>query len=147
MTYYVAGFMFSEDLKKVALIVKNKPEWQAGKLNAIGGKIEGAEAPIDAMTREFKEETGVSTDATDWHLYCSLGDNRGYRVYFFFTVSKKVFSVETMEDEDVMIVPSSLDGLKIIPNLQWLVPMAKEIIKSRDASPSARVQSYQVIEI
>ena len=38
MTKYVVGFMFSPDKQFVALIRKNRPEWQAGKLNGIAGK-------------------------------------------------------------------------------------------------------------
>ena len=41
--YYVAGFLFSYDLKRVALIQKTKPAWQAGRHNAVGGKIEEGE--------------------------------------------------------------------------------------------------------
>ena len=37
---YVAGFMFSEDRRLVALIRKSKPEWQKGKLNGIGEKAQ-----------------------------------------------------------------------------------------------------------
>lgn len=55
---YVLGFMFNEDESKVLLIMKNRPAWQAGKLNGVGGKIEAGETPIQAMEREFAEETG-----------------------------------------------------------------------------------------
>ena len=43
---YVAGFLFSRDGSLLALILKNKPDWQKGKLNAIGGKIEDGETPL-----------------------------------------------------------------------------------------------------
>lgn len=55
---YVLGIMFSEDEERVLAIWKNRPDWQAGKLNGIGGKIEDGETPIEAMRREFREETG-----------------------------------------------------------------------------------------
>ncbi len=55
---YVLGFMFSPDEKKVLLIWKNRPSWQAGKLNGIGGKVNPGETPLEAMEREFIEETG-----------------------------------------------------------------------------------------
>lgn len=51
-THYVAGFMFNEDRTRVALIEKQKPDWQRGKLNGIGGKIEDDESPVEAMTSE-----------------------------------------------------------------------------------------------
>ena len=49
MMKYVAGFLFSNDYKYVALIKKEKPAWQKGKLNAIGGKIELGESELNAQ--------------------------------------------------------------------------------------------------
>ena len=62
---YVAGFTFSENDTDVLLIEKQNPAWQRGFLNAVGGKIEPGEQPLEAMTREFKEETGVRTKSSD----------------------------------------------------------------------------------
>lgn len=66
MKRYVIGFMFDETIKHVVLIRKNRPDWQAGKLNGIGGHIEPGEFPIDAMVREFHEETGAKTKISTW---------------------------------------------------------------------------------
>jgi len=43
----------------ILLILKNKPAWQVGKLNLVGGKIEPGEEPGQAALRELKEETGL----------------------------------------------------------------------------------------
>lgn len=45
MKHYVAGFMkdFSDN---VALVRKNKPKWQAGRLNGVCGGIEDGETPL-----------------------------------------------------------------------------------------------------
>ena len=60
MKQYVLGFAFSRDKKDIILISKLNPEWQKGKLNGVGGKVEFEDAsPMDAMYREFKEETGI----------------------------------------------------------------------------------------
>ena len=45
ITNYVLGFAFSKSGQMVLLIWKNKPEWQRGKMNGIGGKIELGEHP------------------------------------------------------------------------------------------------------
>lgn len=42
----------------VLLVLKDKPEWQKGKLNLPGGKVEEGESPEQAATRELKEESG-----------------------------------------------------------------------------------------
>jgi len=50
----VVGFCFTLNQQLVVLILKNKPEWQRGKLNGVGGKIkiDTDESPLDAMVRE-----------------------------------------------------------------------------------------------
>lgn len=48
----------------IALIKKTHPPAQAGLLNGIGGKVDTGEGIFHAMTREFREETGVLW--TEW---------------------------------------------------------------------------------
>ena len=69
----------------VALIRKNRPAWQKGKLNGIGGHIEQTDkTPYDAMVREFEEETGFSEYTCFWYEFASL-EGESYKVYFFYT--------------------------------------------------------------
>ena len=124
MIQYVCGFYFDHTFQQVVLIWKNKPAWQKGKLNGVGGKIEEGELTYEAMRREFKEETGV--DHEKWHHLITLtGDD--WRVFFYCAIGKvKEFEyVQTMEEEEVAKIPvDRLDDFDYIPNLQWLVPMA-----------------------
>jgi 8-oxo-dGTP diphosphatase len=129
-TLYVCGFLFDEDLQHVVLIWKEKPDWQKGKLNGVGGKIEPHE--IDklylAMIREFKEETGL--DIQQWsELISARGDD--WRVYFYYAVSKDAVYVETREAEEVAFIPvDRLDDFAHIENLRWLIPLAIDKIKN-----------------
>jgi 8-oxo-dGTP pyrophosphatase MutT (NUDIX family) len=126
MTNYVVGFL--HDGRRVALIRKTKPEWQAGLLNGIGGKIELDEHPYDAMTREFYEEAGLKLYF--WRRFYTL-EFEGGKVYCF---TKRVHPnvldrVKTMEEEEVVIVRAKrkkLEKAGVIPNLLWLVPLALE---------------------
>ena len=82
MRKFVLGFLFDGN-GNVALIEKNRPEWQKGRLNGVGGQIEKGESPSQAIVREFQEEAGPEIS---WRQFCVLkGD--GYRLYCF--TSKK----------------------------------------------------------
>lgn len=134
---YVVGFVLAGGLQEVVLIRKNRPAWQAGRLNGIGGKIEPAEWPANAMAREFEEETGVRIHAGDWEHLCTItwpddlarvGDGKAPAVHFFRHVWPDASSppVRSCTDEDVVIIRleqvHSRDDL--IPNLKWLLPLA-----------------------
>lgn len=121
---YVAGFLIDRWARQVILVKKNRPKWQEGYLNGVGGHIEGDETPNEAMQREFREETGHDRD--DWEFYCIL-EGDGFMVYFFraFDTLLGTLDIGTMTDEPIEIV--SLDDIspaKCIPNLTWLIPMA-----------------------
>jgi 8-oxo-dGTP diphosphatase len=118
---YVAGFLFDSTYEHVALIKKEKPAWQKGKLNGIGGKIEPGETSIDAMRREFREETGV--DIQEWNQYIQLSGDE-FAVEFFYAIGDP-FLVQTTTEEVVNVYATGyLPQLDTIPNLQWLIPMA-----------------------
>lgn len=124
MIEYSAGLLFSEDRRWVALVEKQKPDWQRGKLNAIGGKIESGETPHDCMVREFAEEAGVQIDR--WESVVVLtGSN--FVVYFFAAFSDLVHSTTTMEAERIVRRGCSdghvHDG-NLIPNLAVIIPIA-----------------------
>lgn len=124
-TDYVAGFAFDEHESKVALILKTRPDWQRGRLNGIGGHIEAGETPLAAMEREFEEETGGSAAWT--HFATLRGDRFG--VWFFRGVTSD--PLESLTDEEVVWVsPDDLPS-NVLPNLRWLIPMARSQ-QSRD---------------
>jgi 8-oxo-dGTP diphosphatase len=128
MTEYVVGFMFSPEGRNVVLLVKAKPAWMAGLLNGVGGKVEPGEMPLQAMVREFWEETGVQheewTRAGEYRSYDSL-------VHVYFTFSEKWNTVKTTTVEPVSpyYVPA-LNELDVIPNLRWLIPYLLDFDRS-----------------
>lgn len=118
---YVVGFMFDSTERSVLLIRKNRPAWQDGKLNGIGGRIEHGESSEQAMHRECLEEVGL--DVKSWKQFCVISDERGWHIYFFYAYGPirqgKAMTDERPEVVDVRAIPSD-----VIPNLKWLVPMA-----------------------
>lgn len=126
LTKYVAGFVFSPDSQAVALIRKNKPEWQKGKLNGIGGKIEEGEDPLAAMVREFHEEAKGNTQIRGWNQFLVMGDDRTFEVTFFAAFGN-VDAIESAEEEKIEVVPvAGIHPLRtdMIENIPWLVALA-----------------------
>lgn len=125
--YYVLGFMFNADSSKVKLIRKARPEWQAGRLNGIGGKIEGDEVPRQAMQREFREEAGVATKCEEWQHVVTLR-SADWEVYVYGMSSDLYFEqCEAMTDEPLEThkVGIFLATEDCISNLHWLIPLAR----------------------
>jgi len=128
MTDYVLGFAFNESMKQVVLVKKNRPDWQAGKYNGIGGKIEEGECATDAMVREFKEETNVYIKHVEWkdfgYIY-GLHNKESFRIWCFRTVTNDVLQVETTTDEEIFVMPVS-DALRLtlVPNAAIMLTTA-----------------------
>lgn len=101
---YVLGFAF-DDLSRVALIRRHRPSWQAGFLNGLGGKVEPKDRdPLDAMVREFQEESGVLIDRDLWRPRGKLIGNLG-DVHVFTVTTPIVREVRTTSDEEVTLYP------------------------------------------
>lgn len=130
-TKYVVGFMFDSSFENVALIRKTKPEWQAGKLNGIGGKVElFDETNWHAMMREFGEETGVK-NLTGWNPFCTMSglnnDGSEFEVDCFYNHGWPLEELKSPEEEKIEIheVKNILCGTQnTIGNLPWLITMA-----------------------
>ena len=127
--------MFNDSMSQVALIRKQKPKWQAGLLNGVGGKIEDGETGVDAMRREFFEETGAHTLRVDWYHFCNMhgknSDGSEFYIEFFYAFGK-LDSLQSQEEEKIELhaVNPVLSGVELtIGNLRWLIAMATDFGK------------------
>jgi len=139
---YVVGFMFDPTLSKVVLIRKQKPEWQQGLLNGVGGKVGDniiGETPEQAIVREFKEETGV--EGLEWSKFLHL--KTPHSDLTFFRSIGNVHRVATCTDEDVSVfdVHDIMDRCDTLPNIRWCIQMA------RTFHFGERAASFEVEEI
>ena len=125
---YVCGFLFSPTWERVLLIRKEKPAWQKNRLNGIGGKIEPGETALEAMTREFEEETGLAIPNT-WEAFEIIsGDD--FIVNFFFTRSAFISDAISTTDEKVEeYLVTEIPYDQCIDNLRWLIPKALKMAK------------------
>lgn len=145
MMRYVLGFAFTAN-GRVALIQKQKPAWQAGRWNGIGGKIEEGESPVQAMAREFREETGVDIPTSRWRLAGKMTngsspviypeakhpDSDEWIVHVFTTVRPEVMNVETKESETVRLwyldaFTHPVNRSRVINNVPSLIELCKQV--------------------
>lgn len=131
MNDYVVGFNFicpdisngAAEPAQVVLIEKQRPDWQKGRLNGVGGHVELSESPWDAMAREYAEETGDENKPA-W-VYCLTMHIGDCRIYFFKAFSSST-TAHTTTDEKVHVVPlNALPDDRLLPNLRWLIPFAR----------------------
>lgn len=132
MKAFSVGFIFNKDLKKVLLMHKTKPEFQAGKLNGLGGKIEGNETSVENFVREIKEEANLDLEkekciyigkmqGRDW--WC---DTFGY-IYDGDINDAKSMEIEQIEWFDLKHLPENL-----LENVGWLIEITLDKIKHKN---------------
>jgi 8-oxo-dGTP diphosphatase len=123
---YVLGFCVNDAVrhKEILLIEKTKADWQEGRVNGIGGKIDHGESPETAMEREFTEETGVDGSSIGWRRFCQLTDEHGWIVHCFVGVGNLTSARDCDEGRMVHADPDELPSNVLDDKLKWLVPMA-----------------------
>jgi 8-oxo-dGTP diphosphatase len=149
MKTYVLGFCFNQSLNKVVLIRKRKPEWQSGRLNGVGGHVEPGETTLAAMVREFREETGWQ-DPPGWvcfgRLRCADPDDTELYLFHGRWDAFPGYVEEGPEGQVAVhhvqyVLAGSSQGSKVIPNVQWLIPMA-----INHASGADRGEFFEIAE-
>lgn len=124
---YVVAFIFDYG-NNVWLIRKQKPEWQKGCLNGIGGKIEEEELPTQAMYRELWEETGV--EDADCHLM-QVGimegvnnDESNFEVHIFTGNTDAILQTKEVEEVGLYNI-NEVKTQKHIANVPALIELCK----------------------
>lgn len=117
---FVVGFMVNA-AGAMLMIEKQRPEWQKGKVNGVGGKVELLETPHSAMVREFKEETGLDTVAQAWNRKLVVsGPNFDLHVFAARGDFGKAFSTT---DEKLVVVDPSAPLPPVLASTRWLIPL------------------------
>lgn len=105
---YVLGFVLDNKMERIALILKNRPDFLAGKWNALGGKVEEGETEKEAVKREVEEESGLVIEEKDWQPVGVIQDNKDkevdeFRVDVFYALTNDISKAKTLTDEEVEV--------------------------------------------
>lgn len=125
MTRYVVGFAFTPDRRHVLLICKSRPDWQRGRYNGIGGKVEPNEDPVTAMRREFQEETSVPL--LNWRevgVYFGTDPVGEFYIEVFAGTIEVYPNLNWVRDEQISWWPVDSLPATSLDSIKWLVPMA-----------------------
>lgn len=141
-TNYVCGFarMPEHGSNPVILLLQKQfgPPCVLGKLNGIGGKVESGESDVDAMHREWREETGLNFNLK-WRAFATIAFQEMLVTFFSASIHESLSrrSVEMLTVNDVgeafVLLPlnralsiekSRFQDYEVVPNLLWLLPAA-----------------------
>ena len=136
---YVLALLFTPDRQRVVLMRKTRPAWQAGRVNALGGKLLPGESAAAAASREVREEAGVEVPEEAW-WECLVWHDPVYRMHVLRAFHDAAGRAHTAEDQEVFL--AAVDELpeESLDNLRWLIPLAldREValpIEVRSAAP------------
>ena len=137
MRHYVLALLFTADRRQVVLMRRTRPAWQAGRVNALGGKLLDAETPAAAARREVREEAGVDVARWDEVL---VWDDPHYRMHLLVAVDDAALAARTCEDQEVFLADVHALPPAVIDNLRWLIPLALDAdvarpVRVRSAAP------------
>jgi 8-oxo-dGTP pyrophosphatase MutT (NUDIX family) len=159
MAEYVLGLAFTDGQnaaqRRVLLMKKTHPEWQAGQLNGVGGGLRRNEFSKDAMVREFQEETGLPLHLqSNWvefaHVQCWRSSDPSVRMTCFYSFYDRAVLESIVRaskrlsplTELLELLPVSDLPCNIVQHVRWLIPMALELVGKGGSTPT----KYAVIE-
>lgn len=142
------------------MVKKARPAWQAGKLNGLGGRVEEGETPVDAMVREFREESGIHTKPKDWKLFAIMqqlgGDShshrpgeKGWQVHVFAAEGIIPGGRENPDPTEMLwdvkldtigLLPCENGDAELVDSCEWLIPMALQFL--RNGRPGFSIINY-----
>lgn len=129
----------------ILVVFKDRPEWQRGKANLPGGKIEPGETPITCAERELEEETGLKSEWTE-----VLGKIVGsYGVVYCVKCGVEYAEPEPRKGETEVVKWVNWEEIAnssiIIPNLRAVIPMMMQGVKNfvvADEGPSKGADAH-----
>lgn len=142
LALYATGLAFTDDRSRVVLILKKRgPPHLVGRWNGVGGRMESGEAAVEAMTREFREETGVGI--LGWEQIATSIHGRGSAVVSWFRCfTDAVEGVRTTTDEDVHLWAAD----RVLAAPADFHPILRDHPKAQPIAPHVRLMVALALE-
>lgn len=118
---FVLALLYSADRRQIVLMRRTRPAWQAGRVNALGGRLVAGESAAMAARREVREECGV--DVAEWETVL-VWEDAEYVMHVMRAVSERARDARMLEDQEVFLADVDALPANVIDNLRWLVPLA-----------------------
>ena len=131
MQAYTVSFIFDPTLERVLLIHKNRPAWQRGKLNGVGGKLEAGETPVMCITREVREETGLVIAPSAWIAVGAMTSEEWHVSVFTSIYHGTAGDARSVTNEQIEWITTARLPHTVVPNLAWLIPLCQ--VRLREA--------------
>lgn len=132
MQKYVVGFVFNKDLDSVLLMHKNRPAWQNGLINGLGGKVDEGEDTFATVSREIEEESGLVIPKEDWVKAGKVYSNSFDMDVFGYIYEGQMSDAVTKEDEPIEWFKVSDLPQNTIENVPWLVNITLDKLKNNN---------------
>jgi 8-oxo-dGTP diphosphatase len=128
---HTLGFVFDYTHSHLMLIRKNRPEWQKGFFNGVGGGVEKGETSLECIIRETEEESGLRIN--DWRSCGHLISPEWNVEVFVSTVPMVVLEMgESKTDEQIHIFDMiELYDKNILPSAQYLIHLTRNYLMNQ----------------
>jgi len=129
MNNYVLTAVYSTvfGVPSVALIRKDRPDWQAGLFNFIGGKVNDGEAPWDAAIRECLEEADLTVTGLE-HRETFTAWPAKVKVHLYYGICQNPVLLPQLTSERPMWVPLQfVDNYPLICDIRSIVKVLGDI--------------------
>jgi len=132
MNKFVLAFIFDQTFEHVLLMHKNRPAWQDGLVNGLGGKVEAGETAVQSVSREVEEESGLKIKEEDW-TFAGFVYSDSFNLDVFGCVYKgNPSDAQTLEDEPIEWFSVNNLPNNTINNLPWLMNITLDKVKNKE---------------
>lgn len=130
MKKFTVGFVFAAGFGKVLLVHKEKPEWQKGLMNGVGGKYEPGESAEECVSREVEEESGLMISPELWRYVGKMKTETWCVDVLAVIWDGDLAEARKCDYEEVEWVSTKELPHNVISNIPWLVAMCRDALEN-----------------